>query len=62
MVPSPFDRPAGCGFHPRCDHAIKGICDQREPDEVPLGPNRGARCVLLEHGFHEDRARMAADA
>jgi len=46
MVPSPFDRPAGCDFHPRCDFAIKGLCDVGDPGTVVLGPRRDVRCVL----------------
>ena len=48
MVPSAFDRPTGCPFHPRCDHAIAGVCDQREPPDIELGAGRTASCVLLE--------------
>src|SRR4029077_18149762 len=28
-VPLPFDRPAGCPFHPRCPEFIAGTCDRR---------------------------------
>jgi peptide/nickel transport system ATP-binding protein len=48
MVPSAFDRPPGCPFHPRCDQAVAGLCDRHDPPETALGPGRGARCVLLE--------------
>ena len=48
MVPSAFDRPTGCPFHPRCDQAVAGLCHRRDPPETVLGPGRGARCVLLE--------------
>jgi peptide/nickel transport system ATP-binding protein len=47
-VPHPSDRPAGCPFHPRCDSAITGVCDESEPPDVVLGPGRTARCVLHE--------------
>jgi peptide/nickel transport system ATP-binding protein len=50
MVPSAFDRPPGCPFHPRCDQAVAGLCDRHDPPETALGPGRGARCVLLEEG------------
>ncbi|CAH1648650.1 putative peptide import ATP-binding protein BAB2_0817 [Chelatococcus asaccharovorans] len=48
MVPSPFDRPKGCDFHPRCDFAIAGTCDVTAPPDVALGGSRSVRCVLPE--------------
>jgi peptide/nickel transport system ATP-binding protein len=33
QVPSPNERPAGCGFGPRCEHFRAGICDR---DKIPL--------------------------
>jgi len=50
MVPSPFDRPTGCDFHPRCDLAIKGLCEVEDPGTVTLGPRRDVRCVLQRNG------------
>ncbi|WP_205857711.1 ABC transporter ATP-binding protein, partial [Phytoactinopolyspora endophytica] len=47
-VPGPHSRPAGCPFHPRCDHARPGVCDVREPATVSLGTRRDVRCVLAE--------------
>jgi oligopeptide/dipeptide ABC transporter ATP-binding protein len=46
MVPSPFNRPAGCPFHPRCAYAIRGVCDQVMPEAVTVEPNHTARCLL----------------
>ncbi|GAA2093738.1 ABC transporter ATP-binding protein [Microlunatus panaciterrae] len=54
QVPHPQNRPAGCPFHPRCDYAMPGLCDQVEPPLVKLGPRRVSRCVL------HDRALMAS--
>jgi peptide/nickel transport system ATP-binding protein len=49
MVPGPFHRPAGCPFHPRCDHAVPGTCDTVVPPPVALGEgSREVRCLL--HG------------
>jgi peptide/nickel transport system ATP-binding protein len=46
MVPHPFNRPAGCPFHPRCDRAIAGRCDTGIPPRVSLGSGREVSCFL----------------
>ncbi|MCP4561643.1 MAG: ABC transporter ATP-binding protein [Bosea sp.] len=46
MVPSPFERPKGCDFHPRCEVAIKGVCDSVDPGTIAIGPRRDVRCIL----------------
>jgi peptide/nickel transport system ATP-binding protein len=46
MVPSPYDRPTGCPFHPRCPEFISGVCDESEPPQVTVGPNHSVRCHL----------------
>lgn len=46
MVPSPFRRPTGCQFHPRCPQFMPGICDQIDPPMVALGAKHQARCLL----------------
>jgi peptide/nickel transport system ATP-binding protein len=46
MVPHPFNRPAGCPFHPRCDRAIPGRCDTGLPPRISLGPDREVSCFL----------------
>jgi peptide/nickel transport system ATP-binding protein len=46
MVPSPFAVPPGCAFHPRCPHAIPGVCNVKEPPMVDLGRGHRVRCVL----------------
>jgi peptide/nickel transport system ATP-binding protein len=45
MVPSPFDRPTGCGFNPRCDSMMAGRCDVVDP-EITASAGRGVRCHL----------------
>ncbi len=45
-VPSLYERPAGCPFHPRCPEAMEGICDQRPPPMTHPGPGRRVRCFL----------------
>jgi peptide/nickel transport system ATP-binding protein len=42
MVPHPFNRPRGCPFHPRCDKAIKGLCDVRPPPQVAVNPGKAS--------------------
>jgi oligopeptide/dipeptide ABC transporter ATP-binding protein len=46
MVPHPSDRPTGCPYHPRCDRAILGLCDVKDPPTVETAPGHTARCVL----------------
>lgn len=46
MVPSPLAVPTGCAFHPRCPHAIAGLCDVKEPPVVEFGQGHWARCFL----------------
>jgi peptide/nickel transport system ATP-binding protein len=45
-VPDPFTRPTGCPFHPRCEQAIRGYCDQVHPDLITLPDGRTVRCRL----------------
>ncbi len=45
-VPDPFSRPTGCTFHPRCEQAIRGHCDQVRPDLITLPDGRTVRCHL----------------
>jgi peptide/nickel transport system ATP-binding protein len=43
-IPHPFNRPAGCSFHPRCPHALPGVCDQREPGRRVLDGGHEVSC------------------
>jgi dipeptide transport system ATP-binding protein len=36
-LPSPFEPPGGCPFHPRCPYARKPICFETPPKLVPAG-------------------------
>jgi len=56
VVPNPFRMPPGCKFQPRCPYQWED-CGTAEPDLVPIGPGRSARCWL-----HDPRhaARLAA--
>jgi peptide/nickel transport system ATP-binding protein len=47
-IPHPFNRPAGCPFHPRCAAFKPGRCDKAEPELVPVGDGRRASCFLYQ--------------
>jgi peptide/nickel transport system ATP-binding protein len=48
MVPSPFRRPEGCQFHPRCAQRFEP-CSRIEPAETRIGENHTVRCLLYEN-------------
>ncbi len=45
VVPSPFAHAQGCGFAPRCPHAME-VCRRRSPDLLKVGPGHTAACFL----------------
>ncbi len=45
MVPSPFRRPSGCPFHPRCTKAMS-VCSDVEPKTISLSENHQVHCLL----------------
>jgi len=45
-VPSAYETPKGCRFHPRCPEFISGVCDQREPPTVEAEPGHFVSCWL----------------
>lgn len=47
MVPSPFRRPSGCTFHPRCTQRM-AHCSAVEPSMTQLSENHQVRCLLYE--------------
>jgi len=47
IVPSLFNLPTGCAFHPRCPSS-KEICRQQEPPRFETEPGHFARCWLFE--------------
>ncbi len=50
MVPSMYDLPTGCRFHPRCPQALD-ICRREQPPTLTLnGQGRQAACWLLGKG------------
>ncbi len=47
VVPDPFEVPQGCGFEPRCPHAME-ICRTQIPSLKEVAPGHIAACWLLE--------------
>ena len=47
-VPSLFERPTGCTFHPRCDSFIAGRCDSQFPAKSLTSPLHEVYCFLHE--------------
>jgi peptide/nickel transport system ATP-binding protein len=47
MVPSPFRRPSGCPFNPRCSKMMEK-CTSVEPKITALGENHTVQCLLYE--------------
>jgi peptide/nickel transport system ATP-binding protein len=47
-VPHPYDRPAGCPFHPRCAEYMAGRCDRQAPVLRPVGDHHAVSCFLYE--------------
>jgi peptide/nickel transport system ATP-binding protein len=45
-IPHPFNRPAGCPFHPRCASFMPGRCDSEEPRLQTVGDGQKASCLL----------------
>lgn len=48
-VPSPFERPPGCAFHPRCEKFIPGVCDVETPQNLKVGEMHLVRCHLYHN-------------
>jgi oligopeptide/dipeptide ABC transporter ATP-binding protein len=46
FVPHPYNRPAGCPFHPRCASFMPGVCDRREPDLQQIDTKHAVSCFL----------------
>lgn len=47
VVPDPFDVPEGCGFEPRCPHAMD-ICKREIPTLKEIAPGHLVSCFLYE--------------
>jgi peptide/nickel transport system ATP-binding protein len=59
-VPEPFAIVPGCPFHPRCDHAIAGVCNVGAPPALTwvtgttVAGSHEAACVLVTDGVKVD--------
>ena len=47
-VPHPYNRPAGCPFHPRCASFVPDVCDRRAPSLQQVGEQHQVSCVLYD--------------
>ena len=47
-IPSPFQRPSGCPFHPRCSRMMPGRCEVHMPAVTQLDDQHSVRCLLYE--------------
>ena len=59
-IPHPYNRPAGCPFHPRCPDVIEGVCDRHEPELHTVGDERQVSCFLY-HPHEEQEPEAGAD-
>ncbi|WP_157975615.1 ABC transporter ATP-binding protein [Brachybacterium sp. YJGR34] len=48
MIPHPQNRPAGCPFNNRCDHAVPGVCDVELPPQAVFDDTQFAFCHLYD--------------
>ena len=48
VVPHPYNRPAGCPFHPRCESFVPDVCDRQAPSLLPVGEQHHVSCVLYD--------------
>ncbi len=45
-VPLPINRPPGCGFYPRCEAAIEGLCNRVDPPLVQIEDDHAVACFV----------------
>jgi len=50
-IPTPFERPTGCLFHPRCREFEEGLCNIESPPSNNIGPGHIVSC------FHRQNIR-----
>jgi oligopeptide/dipeptide ABC transporter ATP-binding protein len=57
-VPHPYNRPSGCPFHPRCEHHMPGLCDQKSPRLLPVAEDQAVSCFLYHREVENDRSAV----
>jgi peptide/nickel transport system ATP-binding protein len=60
-VPPLSSVPAGCSFHPRCAHALAGVCDTGIPTLREVSPGRTVACVRAGELPRDDGLSGGAD-
>jgi peptide/nickel transport system ATP-binding protein len=53
-IPHPYNRPAGCPFHPRCPDFMAGTCETAEPALRAVDDGQAASCFL----YHRPETRQ----
>jgi peptide/nickel transport system ATP-binding protein len=61
-IPHPLRRPSGCSFHPRCRHAIAGVCARDEPAPRPAGERHEVSCHLDDTAMSDNAVRIVPGA
>lgn len=51
-VPSLYERPSGCPFHPRCKRKIIGLCDRQEAAVIEVEAGHTVKCFLYSEEKH----------
>jgi peptide/nickel transport system ATP-binding protein len=59
-IPHPFDRPAGCSFHPRCPRAMATLCDRQEPLPRMIASMHEVSCHLDDEALDGNGSQPAA--
>jgi peptide/nickel transport system ATP-binding protein len=54
--PSLVNPPKGCRFHPRCPHAMPGLCDVKRPPTFVTAPTHRVSCWLHDPSKQHDDA------
>ncbi|MEM7533292.1 MAG: ABC transporter ATP-binding protein [Chloroflexota bacterium] len=51
-VPSPYAKPTGCKFHPRCPDYMPGICEQHDPPLTEVAAGHEVSCYLYSDQYN----------